>query len=93
MKGEILTPEHRLWGEFYRRLCGPEGCDFKFHAAKGYTWTCKGGSNKELAAAILRTLPEIDVEATLAYFEAQGHFCDCKIMFNATSSELDDELH
>jgi hypothetical protein len=93
MEKEILTPEHRLWDEFYERLSGPEGIDFRPHSAKGFTWRCGGGRNKDLSAAILRTMPTIDVEGTLAYFEAHGGHCDCRIVFNVGSSDLDNDLH
>lgn len=93
MKKEILTPEHGLWEEFFSRLSGPQGCNFRFDPAKGYVWNCKGGNNKDIARAILEDMPSIDVEGTLAYFDARGHHCDCKVMFNAAASELDTELH
>ncbi|HYA01973.1 MAG TPA: hypothetical protein VEI04_02535 [Syntrophobacteria bacterium] len=93
MKGEMLTPEHPLWDEFSHRLAGPEGCDFRFEARRGYVWRCEHGNNKDLATAILRSFPGIDVEGTMAYFQARGCRCDCQIMFNAAGSEFEDELH
>jgi hypothetical protein len=93
MKGEVLTPEHPLWGEFSRRLSGPEGCDFRVHTGRGYTWRCEHSNTRNLAIAILRSFPGIDVEGTLVYFQARGFRCDCQIMFNAAGSDLGDELH
>jgi hypothetical protein len=93
MKGEVLSVDHPLWEEFSRRLSGPEGCDFRFDAGKGYAWRCTHGDSRDLATAILRTMPGIDVEGTLAYFAARGCRCDCRIMFDAAGEELDDELH
>jgi len=92
-KKEILTPDHDLWDEFYRGLCGQGGCDFRLDPAKGYGWKCNHGNSKQRTRAVLKTMPTIDVEGTLAYFDARGLSCDCKILFNATGSELDDELH
>jgi hypothetical protein len=93
MQGEVLTVDHPLWEEFSRRLSGPEGCDFRFQAGKGYTWRCTHGDSRDLATAILRTMPGIDAEGTLAYLAARGCRCDCRIMFDAAGGELDDELH
>jgi hypothetical protein len=93
MKGEVLTPEHPLWDEFCHRLAGPEACDFRFEAGRGYTWRCEHSNNRTFATAILRSFPGIDVEGTLAYFRDRGFRCDCQIMFNAAGSDLDDELH
>jgi hypothetical protein len=36
------------------------------------------GEDKSKAAAILKTMPAIDVAASLAFFEEYGDFCDCK---------------
>ena len=79
MKGEVLTVDHPLWEEFSRRLSGPEGCDFRFHAGKGYTWICKHGDNRDLATAILRTMPGIDVDGTLAYLGARYLSCSRQV--------------
>lgn len=74
----LMTPEHESWDEFCERLGGPEGCDFQ---EKG--WKCKGGTDKTFATAILKKYyPDVDVPATLAYFEDNGGYCDCEILFN-----------
>ena len=79
---EVMTPEHPLWEEFTERLEGPEGCDFQKDERDNYSWKCKGGSDKSHATAILKTMPSIDVEASLRFFEQHGGLCDCEILFN-----------
>jgi len=76
----IMTPEHKLWGEFVNRLTGPEGCNIfqdKYGIVK---WYCNGDTR--LAASILKTMEEIDVDKSLAYFEEHGGYCDCEILLN-----------
>lgn len=89
MKQKIMTPGHLRWGEFIQCLEGPEGCDFQGEyndegqlIPDSLTWECAGGEDKSKATAILKTMPEIDVTASLAFFEEHGGFCDCEIVFN-----------
>lgn len=82
-----MTPQHPLWEEFVRRLEGPKGCNFKKDKKGKVTWTCKGGTDKSKAKAILESMvresmANIDVEKSLAYFEEHGGYCDCEILFN-----------
>jgi hypothetical protein len=72
----IMEPTHPQWKEFYDRLAGPEGCNFK----KG-TWTCKGGHNKDFAARLLKDY-DVDIRSTLEYFDSMGWHCDCEVIFN-----------
>jgi hypothetical protein len=45
-------------------------------------WECKGGSDKSRAERILGSIPDIDIPATLAFFEQHGGYCDCEIVAN-----------
>lgn len=78
----VMTPEHPHWQEFAERLEGEEGCNFRKDGDGKITWSCKGGRDKTFAATILRMMPDIDVDASLAFFEAHGGHCDCEILFN-----------
>jgi hypothetical protein len=78
---EVMTPDHPRWEEFCRRLSGPEGCHFRQNPDGNTTWTCAAGNDKTLAAKILRAMG-MDVDESLAYFEAHGGYCDCEILFN-----------
>jgi hypothetical protein len=73
----IMNPAHPDWEEFVERLGGPEGCDWQ----EDDTWRC-GGPKYRFARAILESMPDTDVEASLAYFRDNGGGCDCTILFN-----------
>lgn len=77
MMESVLTPDNYRWEEFIVRLTGKEGCNFE-----GSSWLCR--NDKALSTAILMTMPEIDVEKSLAYLHEQGGPCDCEILFNIT---------
>ena len=79
---KIMQPKHPRWEEFCERLNGPEGIDYKQEKDGRWTWKCSGGEDKSLATAILKTMPEIDIEASLKYFEDNGGHCDCEILLN-----------
>ncbi len=82
---DIMNHEHKLWDEFLERLEGPEGCNFQQKDpddATTTTWQCAGGTSKEYATAILKTIPDIDIDTSLAFFEDNGGHCDCEILFN-----------
>lgn len=72
-----MTRDHARWEEFCERLAGPEGCNFSDDG-----WLCAGGRDKTFATAILESMGGIDVAASLSYFERNGGYCDCEILFN-----------
>lgn len=76
-----MTAEHPRWEEFEERLEGPEGCNFQEDENEETTWQCKGGTDKSKATAILIDM-EMDVSTSLSYFESNGGYCDCEILFN-----------
>ena len=78
---EVMTPQHERWDEFMDRLSGPEGCDFRMGENEKPTWNCSGEEDKPYARAILESIG-MDVAESLAYFESQGGYCDCEIVFN-----------
>lgn len=89
MKQQVMTPDHPHWDAFLRRLEGPEGCHFQGEyddegnlILNSVEWECAGGKDKSKAIAILKTMPDIDVSASLAFFEQHGGYCDCEIVFN-----------
>jgi hypothetical protein len=85
MSKEIMSPKHPRWEEFKERLEGPEGCNFQEKDPGNpatATWTCGGGEKKDFAAKILQSMPEIDIEGSLRFFESQDGWCDCEILFN-----------
>jgi len=79
---EVMTPEHPRWEEFCERLAGPEGCNFKKGSTpETTTWNCAGGTAKPCATKILKAM-NMDVAASLTYFDENGGHCDCEILFN-----------
>lgn len=82
---QMMTPSHPRWQEFFNRLCGPEGCDFKNNPDPSQIkWNCTGGRECPKARAILTTMDfdEGWIEASILWFAKQGADCDCEILFN-----------
>lgn len=76
----IMSLSHKRWNEFYYRLLGPDGCDFR-HNEKGIPiWNC--ANDMSFTINILKTMPEIDIDKSLEYFEENGGYCDCEILLN-----------
>lgn len=86
MTNNTMTPQHDRWPEFFMRLEGPEGCNFREAESGKIVWNCEGGTNKSKATAIL-SLMGMDTDSSLAYFEAHGGYCDCEILFNVADCE------
>ena len=80
MRRAVMTPAHPKWAEFVARLAGPEGCNFRQERGQ-FASDCDGESSRPKATALLRDY-DVDVEASLAYFEEHGGHCDCEIVFN-----------
>lgn len=86
----VMTPHHPRWDEFCDRLGGPDGCNFQGEGAELH-WTCGGGRDKSAAIRILLAmgLSEEDVLWSIKYFDQQGGFCDCEILFNVDPARTD----
>lgn len=69
----IMTPEHEYWKEFCNKL------------AIGIV--CKGGTNKDNAKYLLQDY-DVDIEASLKYFEDHGGYCDCEILMNVDPEKI-----
>ncbi len=78
-----MTIRHRRWDEFADRLGGPEACDFRETPDGDMTWTCNAHT-RDQAARILRDMgaTDLDLLATLDYFDEHGGYCDCEILLN-----------
>lgn len=66
----IMTPLNPRWDDFEGLLAkaiGAEGCD---------------ASSLRLSKRLLRSMDGIDVAKSLAYFKANGGFCDCEVLLN-----------
>ena len=83
---QVMTREHPRGEEFCARLEGPDGCDFHKKDDGKWGWHCKGGRDKTFATQILQAMGKqdepFDIPASLAYFDSNGGYCDCEILFN-----------
>lgn len=71
-----MTPEHPRWREFLGRLD---------QALGGSSEGCNGGDDAvahEAARAILSTMPEVDLAASIDFFREHHAGCDCEIIVN-----------
>ena len=82
----IMSPSHRRWEEFRDRLQGIEGCNFRKDDNNKTIWNC--GGNHLFSRTILKSMPEIDIEKTINYFETHGGYCDCEVLFNVDTINL-----
>ena len=87
-----MTKHHPRWDEFCDRLEGPDGINAQpgphtnpdGTVTEDWSWTCAGGNDKSLASKILIAMgfTNEQVAVSLTYFESEGGFCDCEILFN-----------
>ncbi len=85
-----MTKDHPRWEEFLDRLVGPEGCNFREDADGKVVQDCCG-VYQPLAIRILKKMGGIDIPASIEYFEENGGFCDCEILFNVAPEYLEGE--
>jgi hypothetical protein len=85
---ELMTPENPRWNEFARALntmleqfgCDNDGTEHTHRHAK----------------FVMEDMGKINIEASLAYFEDHGGYCDCEILLNVDREHLwetDAEAH
>lgn len=78
---EIMTPTNPRWDEFTEKLGGEDGCNFREKDGKTI-WTCNGEKDRPFARKILTEMGDIDIDATMEFFNKHGGYCDCEILFN-----------
>lgn len=66
-----MMRNHKEWKKFITRLTTAVNKN-----------GCKAGNDKSLATNILKKMGNIDIPNTLQYFEDEGGYCDCEILFN-----------
>jgi hypothetical protein len=77
---EILTPESGRWDTFTETLylaLFPDGDDKRT--------TCLGDSGPGVhryAKKIMKDMGDVDIAASLEFFQAHGGHCDCEILYN-----------
>ncbi len=79
------------WEQFFDRLAGPEGCDFR--EDPDLTWQCAGGNDKTFSKAILEDMLDDESERNrvLALVDVLGGHCDCEVILNAQDRILKGE--
>ena len=84
---EILTPSHPRWAEFLAKLS-----EVLTHGMEPGSWRCGddggGGSPHRYAEGIMEEMGGVDIDATLAFLDEHGAFCDCEILFNLEASDV-----
>ena len=77
MSIEVLTPESTRWDEFADRL-------FWIITADGNP-RCDGDQEPNVhryAKQIMTEMGNVDIPASIAFFEEHGGYCDCEILLN-----------
>jgi hypothetical protein len=95
---DLMTPQHAGWSEFVDRLteamAGPDALegdnDSVVRAAMKGCNGHGGTSPFESARAVLANM-EMDVAASLEFFETHGGHCDCEILLNVEASAEQEE--
>lgn len=93
---QIMTREHPDWERFCTLLRGPEGCDFRdawhlkppLETKTPLMWLC----SNTLAwtyALLRRYFPDVDIGASLNYFQKHGVNCDCQVLFSFDADAVD----
>lgn len=73
----IMSPDHPDWNEFVMCMMDLESCD---RVPKDTELTCDG--TQRITRLVLETFKDIDIEATLEYFQEFGGYCDCEVNMN-----------
>ena len=73
---EVLTPGHKLWPTFRKRL----NDDLTVYVDEKLHSKCIG--DLALTTKILESMKNIDIEETLLFFRENGGSCDCKVLMN-----------
>lgn len=75
MEKEIMTPANFRWDEFVSCLGEVAG-------------KCNTSKERPLARSILEEMGNVDIEASMEYFDKHGGYCDCEILFNVEPIRL-----
>ena len=78
--------------EFFKKLEGPEGCNFREDDKGKMIWNCKAGEDKSHSVKILEEMgiPTQEIVSFLEKCSKRGGHCDCEIIFNAADKLLPD---
>jgi hypothetical protein len=87
LPAQVMTSDHPRWQEFYGRLEGPEGCNFREKVPGDPTTVkldCTSKNDHTNARKILSAMGfnQAQVDSSCEYFNSCGGFCDCEVLFN-----------
>lgn len=80
-----MDKQHPRWQAFIMTLFCPLCCNFHDNEDGKMIWNCTGQKDRPYAHKILEAIGDIDIPASMAYFDENGGFCDCEIVFNVAS--------
>jgi hypothetical protein len=93
----IMTREHPQWDQFIQIL---EGILY-FHEIENedgepdIAWHCESDFTQTTAVLnfmiSLGILKDIDIDGTIEYFQENGGYCDCEVLFNVDDDDDDDD--
>jgi hypothetical protein len=75
-KKEVLTPSHKLWSKFRKKLDKA----ITIYADGKLCNRCDG--DLTLTIMILESMKNIDIKETVIFFKEYGGGCDCKCLIN-----------
>ena len=73
---DVLTPDHKLWPIFRRKLDDA----VTIYANGKLRSRCQG--DLTLTIEILESLENVDIKETVIFLKAKGGACDCKVIMN-----------
>jgi hypothetical protein len=82
---KIMTREHEKFPDFIDDLI--KKCNFEGEG-KETTWKCDGDHRR---TTILLKKYDVDIDKSIKYFEENGGFCDCEILFNVDKRDCEEE--
>lgn len=77
MKTKIMDKRNKNFYKFIEEL--DKKCNFRGEG-KDIRWNCEHDHRR--CKEILQKHKDIDIDATIKYFERNGGYCDCEILFN-----------
>jgi hypothetical protein len=80
MNDSIMTPDHKDWDEFIKRLDGIEGCNSRPDDCGYCIWECDHTLYMPYARALLAKFEGVDVNASIDQFISDRCRCDCWIV-------------
>jgi hypothetical protein len=82
----FMNPDHERWDEFYEKLEGVQGCNFRKDENGKIKFNCNGDFSKTEIILEEMGFNEEQIDRSLQYFSNHGGYCDCEILLNVEAS-------